>query len=100
MGFSYKTDDLKNIIEKVDFVMISDYMEESLVLMASELNWNLEDVIFFSVNRNSQSGDEVDFKLNQKVRSWNRADAALFDRANETFWKKVQGKLGYTSLYV
>ena len=53
MGFSYKTDDLDNIIEKVayvmdtfDFVMISDYIEGSLVLIASELNWNLEDVIF------------------------------------------------------
>ena len=92
---------MDNIIEKVDYVMdtfdlvmISDYMEESLVLMASELNSNLEDVIFFLVNRNSQSGNKVDFKRNQKVRSWNRADAALFDRANETFWQKVQGKLG------
>ena len=98
MGLPYKIDDSEEIRQKVDYVMdtfdlvmISDYMEESLVLMANELNWSLEDVRFFSVNRNTKTDNEVDSELNAKVRSWNKADSALFDRANQTFWRKVQG---------
>ena len=100
LGFSYEADNFKEIDEKVDYVMntfdlvmISDYMEESLVLMASELNWELEDVRFFSVNRNTKTDSQINFELNKKVRHWNKADSVLFDRANKTFWRKVQGNL-------
>ena len=34
-----------------------------------------------------------------KIRSWNRADSALFDAVNSTFWLKIE-KFGFKSLAV
>ena len=36
------------------------YMEESLILMAHAFNWCLDDIRFFSVNRNAEDSKEND----------------------------------------
>ena len=113
--------------------MITEYMEESLILMAYELNWNIEDIRFFSgswiciikynhliryskkllgkfyvflvkmmlyiiilcvvnptqVNKNANKDDVRDESLVEKVNEWSMADKSLYDRANATFWRKV-----------
>ena len=55
MGYSYTLTNKTKIETFVDqimdfysLIMITEYMEESLILMAYELNWNIEDVRFFS----------------------------------------------------
>ena len=38
------------IEQDFNLVMITEYMEESLVLLKNELNWNLEDIVFYAHN--------------------------------------------------
>ena len=140
MGFSYiqtnktKVDSLVNqIMDFYSLIMITEYMEESLILMAYELNWNIEDIRFFSgswiciikynhlirysknfeekfyvflvivmlyiiilcvvnptqVNKNANKDAVRDESLVEKVNEWSMADKSLYDRANATFWRKV-----------
>merc|ERR1712147_429445 len=65
-------------------------MEESLILMAHAFNWNLDDIRFFSVNKNADSEEERDNDLAAKVNAWSSADVALYARANQTLWRKVE----------
>jgi len=77
------------IMSMYSLVMITEYMEESLILMAHTFNWSLDDVRFFSVNKNANSEERRDGELVAKVNAWSAADAALYARANETFWRKI-----------
>ena len=48
---------------------------------------------WFPVNhsfRSNESKPVLSDDLKSKIRSWNRADSALFDAVNSTFWAKIQ----------
>ena len=42
---------IDEIVEQFDFIMISDYMEESLILLKEELCLQISDIVFFSINK-------------------------------------------------
>ncbi|XP_047143592.1 galactose-3-O-sulfotransferase 3 isoform X1 [Hydra vulgaris] len=82
---------LKSISRDFDLVMITEYMEESLVLLKNELNWNLEDVVFFSHNaRQFKEKNTNDIEnVTRKILNWNKIDAAIYKHFNQTFWTKI-----------
>ncbi|XP_070579525.1 galactosylceramide sulfotransferase-like [Ptychodera flava] len=100
LGFHHRFDDNKEVINEtvakldneLDLVLISDYYEESLVLMKNVLCWGLDDILHISKGIRSKSRR---YKLKQstvdKIREWNHADVLLFEHFNETFWRKVNG---------
>ena len=44
---------IDEIMKQFDFIMISDYMEESLILLKEELCLQISDIVFFSINKRS-----------------------------------------------
>ena len=86
------------IIRKLDLIMISVYMNQSLILLKDELGWNMEDILYFTINkRSNDSKPDLPNELKDKIRSWNRADSALFDAVNSTFWSKIEA-FGFTKM--
>ena len=60
LGFSNELTDeseinaaIDEIIKQFDFIMISDYMDESLILLKEELCLQISDIVFFSINKRS-----------------------------------------------
>ena len=58
LGFSNEMTDEANInsavaeiLHKFDLIMISDYMDQSLILLKNELGWNIEDILYFTINK-------------------------------------------------
>ena len=39
------------ILQKFDLIMISDYMDQSLILLKNELGWEIEDILNFTINK-------------------------------------------------
>ncbi|KAI8506735.1 Galactose-3-O-sulfotransferase [Branchiostoma belcheri] len=78
-------------LEKIfSVVMVADYFEESLILMKHTLCWDIDDVTFFKMNaRREESIRHVTKEMAGKIRSWNKADAMLFDHFNKTLWFKL-----------
>ena len=85
-------DAIKAIDRTFDFIMISNYMDESLVLLADMLCWPLADVSSVVLNqRTLQKQTKARKKrIREKVREWNKADSALFDYFNKSLWKKIE----------
>ena len=83
---------IKKIDKTFDFIMVSNYMDESLVLLADMLSWSLADVSSVVLNqRFSQKRNEFRARrISKKVRNWNKADSALFDYFNKSLWKKIK----------
>ncbi|XP_065671296.1 galactose-3-O-sulfotransferase 4 isoform X3 [Hydra vulgaris] len=83
---------IKSIETDFNLVMITEYMEESLVLLKNELCWDLKDVAFFIQNARltkEVSSNNLE-KSKTRALNWNKMDVAIYDYFNKTFWKKIK----------
>ena len=86
-----------NTIQKIDddfaLVLLTDYYDESLVLLKRELCWDLDDIVYVKLNQR-RNGDKVKKthkkNLEDAIRRWNWADVLLYQHFNRTFWKKIR----------
>lgn len=74
-----------------DLVLITEYFDESLILMKELLSWSWDDILYVKVNsrkQNEEQGEE-NSHLEALTRRWTKADAALYDYFNATLWRKI-----------
>ena len=82
---------VNRIMDRFDLIMITDYFDESLILLKDELCLDMTDILFFSINVNRPKTEEKqNEELAQKIMEWNAADTALFNAANQTFWNRIE----------
>ncbi|XP_040311880.1 galactose-3-O-sulfotransferase 4 [Herpailurus yagouaroundi] len=83
-----------------DLVLVAEYFDESLVLLADALCWGLDDVVGFM--HNAQAGGEQgrsavssggltaeDRQLTARARAWNHLDWALYVHFNHSLWARI-----------
>ena len=89
-------------------VMIAEYLDESLVLLRRLMCWDTKDILYrgSSGSNSNQGGDrysalfwleltrhDTDHDHDRDLhRRWSRADYALYDHFNRTFWSKVRAQ--------
>ncbi|XP_061576778.1 galactose-3-O-sulfotransferase 3-like [Cololabis saira] len=79
-------------------VMISDYFDESLVLLRHLLSWDLDDILYLKLNmRAASSKKSLTPGLSAKIRVWNSIDTYLYDHFNASLWRKLSA-LGLASV--
>ncbi|KAF7229950.1 galactose-3-O-sulfotransferase 3-like [Nothobranchius furzeri] len=78
-------------VERVfSLVMISEYFDESLVLLRHLLSWDLEDILYVKLNMRAESSKKsLSPGLPEKIRDWNSIDARLYDYFNASLWVKL-----------
>lgn len=76
-------------------ILISEYFDESMILLKHALCWSLEDVVSFKLNSRSErtrrrlSSDTV-----EEIKKWNALDWRIYQHFNNTFWYKVNSLVG------
>ncbi|XP_078681502.1 galactosylceramide sulfotransferase-like [Branchiostoma floridae x Branchiostoma belcheri] len=85
---------IKRAIEYLDgifsVVFVSDYFEESMVLLRHTLCCNINDVTYFNLNvRKTTSSHYLSNDVLKKIKEWNKADWMLFDHFNKSLWHKL-----------
>ena len=77
-----------------DLVLITEYFDESLILLKRLLCWEFQDIVYIKLRVKEK---DINFgkKVEKNILNWNRADAILYDHFNRTFWRKV-GEAGST----
>lgn len=83
---------IQTLSKELHLVLISDYFEESLVLLKHELCWSFGDVLFTVQNNRSRPKPPLSPALLQKMRSFNYADFLLYEHFNRTFWETIKKK--------
>uniref|UniRef100_A0A8C2I445 Galactose-3-O-sulfotransferase 3 n=1 Tax=Cyprinus carpio TaxID=7962 RepID=A0A8C2I445_CYPCA len=72
-------------------VMISEYFDESLVLLRRLLSWDLDDVLYVSLNmRTPDSKSSLSTENTAKIRAWNAIDSVLYDHFNASLWRQLR----------
>ena len=77
------------LLKELDLVLISEYFDESLVVLKKMLCWTFDDIIYISKNQRTSRVD-IDSTTRQKIREWSRADTILYERFNATLWLKIK----------
>ncbi|CAH2246486.1 galactose-3-O-sulfotransferase 2-like [Pelobates cultripes] len=74
-----------------DLVLISEYFDESLVLLKNALCWTFDDVLSIPLNsRSNKTKKSLSEEIQYKIQSWNQLDWHLYVYFNRTFWNQVE----------
>ncbi|XP_034286681.1 galactose-3-O-sulfotransferase 4 isoform X2 [Pantherophis guttatus] len=72
-------------------VLLTEYMDESLVLLRDALCWSFKDVVAFQHNlRNPEAVHQLGRTDAAQLRAWNHLDWHLYTHFNRTFWARVK----------
>ncbi|XP_072315854.1 galactose-3-O-sulfotransferase 4 isoform X2 [Eucyclogobius newberryi] len=101
----------ENVIKQVfKLVLVSEYFDQSMILLRHALCWPLDAVVSFSLNARQQKSERssswvakaapsqaktlpnlsLTEEQREKLREWNALDWALYQAFNRTFWEKIQ----------
>ncbi|XP_070563520.1 galactosylceramide sulfotransferase-like isoform X2 [Ptychodera flava] len=74
---------------ELDLVIITEYFDESLVLLKRLMCWKMEDILYIA-RRVSKKHSTLDPDLRQKIHQWNKADVKIYEIFNASLWRKIQ----------
>lgn len=81
---------IQRLDNEFDLVLLTEYFEESMVMLKNLLCWTTEDMIHFNLNQRHQSERRnISSHLVQKIHQWNRADTALYEYFRDVFLRKL-----------
>ncbi|MCJ8739828.1 hypothetical protein PDJAM_G00051580 [Pangasius djambal] len=80
-------------------ILISEYFDESMVLLRHALCWTLEDVVSFRLNsRSEKSRKSLSAEAIEQVKKWSSLDWRLYQHFNTSFWRRIDTLLGRAKL--
>ncbi|XP_068809994.1 galactose-3-O-sulfotransferase 2 isoform X2 [Struthio camelus] len=86
---------LKAIEASFDLLLISEYFDESMVLLKEILCWDLDSVVSFPLNsRDSSTRSPLSDSMVEKIKNWNRLDWEIYTHFNKTFWERIDRDIG------
>ncbi|CAH1774745.1 unnamed protein product [Owenia fusiformis] len=81
---------IQMIDEDFDLILITDYLDESLILMKELLNWKIDDIVSFTKTYSAYNKSNI---ITQSMATsmvrWNYADHLLFKHFNDSLWEKI-----------
>ncbi|XP_067394770.1 galactose-3-O-sulfotransferase 2-like [Emydura macquarii macquarii] len=90
---------LQSIEETFDLLLLSEYFDESMVLLKEALCWDLDSIVSFPLNsRDGSTRSPLSESMVEKIKSWNRLDWAIYTHFNRTFWQRVDRGMGKTRM--
>ncbi|XP_034086394.1 galactose-3-O-sulfotransferase 2 isoform X2 [Gymnodraco acuticeps] len=76
-------------------ILISEYFDESMILLKHVLCWSLEDIVSFKLNsRSEKSRHPLLPETAEKIKRWNALDWRIYLHFNTSFWLKVDSLVG------
>ncbi|KAM9316428.1 galactose-3-O-sulfotransferase 2-like [Gastrophryne carolinensis] len=80
----------KSVEAMFDLVLITEYFDESLILLKEALCWSFDDVLSLPLNiRSGDNGSVLSVEIKERIKTWNHLDWQLYVYFNNTFWEKV-----------
>ncbi|XP_008175659.4 galactose-3-O-sulfotransferase 2 [Chrysemys picta bellii] len=90
---------IAEIEQAFQLMLLTDYFDESMVLLKDTLGWELDDVVYFKLNSRSQDTIEsMTPESKEKVKEWCSLDWKLYQHFNRTFWRRIQETIGLEKL--
>ncbi|GAB6025532.1 hypothetical protein CHUAL_011264 [Chamberlinius hualienensis] len=92
--------EIQRLKDEFDFVMIYEYFDHSLVLLADKLCWDLQDLTYFKHNIRKSTIRRIHFdeKMLNKIEELNSADLKIYEFFMKKFEEHVKNYGGWERL--
>jgi len=86
---------LRQIEKDFHLVLITEYFDESLVLLKRKFCWSFEDILYLKQNvRANTRNDQTELRAMtdtqaERTIAWNNADYKIYRHFNDTLWRKI-----------
>ncbi|XP_002738540.1 galactose-3-O-sulfotransferase 2-like [Saccoglossus kowalevskii] len=74
--------------KEMDLVLITEYFDESLLIMKKQLCWSMDDILYISKGLGA-SHHIITQQTRDKILNWNRGDLLFYQHFNRTLWEKI-----------
>ncbi|XP_072046995.1 galactosylceramide sulfotransferase-like [Amphiura filiformis] len=81
---------IKKLSREIDLVLITEYFDESLLLLRKLMCWSFDDILYLKQKVRSSRSQPLSESTKDKIRTWNEADTSLYEYFNETLWEKIK----------
>ncbi|KAJ8029773.1 Galactosylceramide sulfotransferase [Holothuria leucospilota] len=83
---------IDSLDKEFDLVLITEYFDESLLILKKQFCWEVEDILYISENQrlNEAKTSAMSQGLRDSIRKWNSADFQLYQHFNRTLWQKIK----------
>lgn len=83
---------IKTVENDFNLILMMEHFDESMVLLKRRLCWTTDDVVFFKTNErlNKNKRPALTPSQEDKIKTWNSADVALYDYFVDRFWREVE----------
>ncbi|KAI1891288.1 hypothetical protein AGOR_G00142240 [Albula goreensis] len=82
---------LQNIQRSFDLILITEYFDESMILLKEVMCWDIDDVVTFTHNsRHEMDHKNISEDVASRIKKWNSLDWRLYNHFNVTFWTKIE----------
>jgi galactose-3-O-sulfotransferase 2 len=81
------------LVDYYDLVMITEHFDESLILLKELLSLEFSDIAYLKSNENGKKtfqSSDISEKTKKQAYAMDKVDNALFKKANETLWQKIE----------
>ena len=78
------------MMEEFDFVLLTDYFDESLVLLKEMMGWEYRDIFFmkrFYTTDRSRKDELLSFETEFLIKKYNLVDSQLYNIFHQIGWK-------------
>ena len=80
---------IRSMEKDFDLVLLTEYFDESLILMKREFCWSFNDLVYFKQNVRARR-KPISPKNAQRIQNWNSGDLELYRYFNRTLWTKIE----------
>ncbi|XP_077865126.1 galactose-3-O-sulfotransferase 2-like [Saccoglossus kowalevskii] len=80
---------LQELDKELDLVMITEYMDESFILLKKLMCWTTDDVVYHSFKVASRRRLPLTKNMTKVLSYWLAADMYLYEHYNRTLWHKI-----------
>ncbi|XP_077995045.1 galactosylceramide sulfotransferase-like [Glandiceps talaboti] len=81
---------IKQLDSELDLVMLTEYFDESLVLLKKMMCWDFEDVVYHSFKVHTKEQPPITPEMRNIMQTLVRPDIKLYEHFNNTFWDNVR----------
>ena len=78
---------LNSVHREIDFSVIAEYFDQSIVIMRNLLGLEWEDIVYLESNKRSKKQGKMDMEERKKILEWNYIDYLLYETMKEKFYK-------------
>ncbi|XP_042195182.1 LOW QUALITY PROTEIN: galactose-3-O-sulfotransferase 2 [Callorhinchus milii] len=91
----YMASIISTIETQFNLILVTEYFDESIILLKEALCWEFDDVVFFKLNiRSNATKEHLSQETIEEIKDWNAVDWNLYLHFNKTFWQKIDETIG------